>query len=138
MIEFHNYYNNDVPHFDEEHFSLWLSQIVEVHNKVVGELNYYFYSDDELLKINMELLDHDFYTDIITEDASIDNLIFGEAYLSIDRIIDNARSNNVSVELEFARVVAHGCLHLLGYNDKTEKEALVMREKENWALSLLS
>lgn len=138
MIEFHNYYNSDVPHFNEEHFVLWLSEIAEVHGKDIGELNYYFYSDDDLLKINVDLLNHDFYTDIITEDASIDNLVFGEAYLSIDRIKDNAKTNNVSEYAEFARVVVHGLLHLLGYKDKSEKDVQVMREKENWALSLLS
>lgn len=138
MIEFHNYYDSDVPHFSEEHFVLWLQQIAEIHGKEIAELNYYFYSDEDLLKINIDLLDHDFYTDIITEDASLDNLLFGEAYLSIDRIKENAISNNVDISIELARVVVHGLLHLLGYNDKSEKDAMVMREKENWALSLLS
>ena len=138
MIEFHNEDNLNVPQFDAEHFVLWVNSIVEAHNKEVGDLQYYFMTDDDLLKLNIELLDHDFYTDIITVDACIDDLVMGEAYISIDRVMENAKNNEVVTELELARVIIHGCLHLLGYNDKSESEQELMTKKENWALSLLS
>jgi rRNA maturation RNase YbeY len=128
----------NVPHFDEEHFSLWLTELVGLHQKEIGDLQYYFISDSELLQMNRDVLDHDYYTDIITFDACQGDLVNGEAYISIDRVIDNAETNKVSPVVELSRVIAHGLLHLLGYNDKTQNESREMRTKEDWALSLLS
>lgn len=137
VLEFHKDCDN-VPHFDVEHFCLWLSKVVDVHDKEIGDLQYYFVSDDELLRMNQEVLDHDYYTDIITFDACQGDLINGEAFISVDRVLDNALMNDSSPILELSRVIVHGLLHLLGYGDKTEKESSEMRLKEDWALSLLS
>jgi len=94
-------------------------------------------TDDELLELNKEHLNHDYYTDIITFDYSRGKRISGELFISTDRIKDNATTLDVSALNETRRVVAHGILHLIGFGDKTEEEALVMREKENEVLANL-
>ncbi len=100
-------------------------------------LNYIFMLDDELLEINREHLQHDYYTDIITFDLSNDeSTIFGELYISKDRIKDHAKTYEVSEEEELIRVMSHGFLHLIGFNDKSEDEALLMRKEEERCLSL--
>lgn len=100
-------------------------------------LNYIFMSDNELLKINREHLQHDYYTDIITFDMSENgNHIFGELYISKDRIKDHAKAYRVSEEEELIRVMSHGFLHLIGFNDKSKEEALSMRKEEERCLSL--
>ena len=99
-------------------------------NKEGGELNFIFCSDDYLLKINKEYLDHDYYTDIITFDYAEQNIISGDVFISKDRVLDNAEKFNVSFENEINRVMIHGVLHLLGYKDKTENERKQMRLKE--------
>lgn len=102
------------------------------HNYVISSLNYVFMTDDELLTINQESLDHDDYTDIITFDLSDqEGSIDGEIYISKDRIIENAKSFGVTFEEEMTRVISHGVLHLMGYKDKTEKDTLEMRKAEN-------
>ncbi|MFM1792949.1 MAG: hypothetical protein RLZZ252_1303 [Bacteroidota bacterium] len=100
-------------------------------------LNYIFMLDDELLEINREHLQHDYYTDIITFNLSNDeSTIFGELYISKDRIKDHAKTYEVSEEEELIRVMSHGFLHLIGFNDKSEEEALLMRKEEERCLSL--
>ena len=100
-------------------------------------LNYIFMLDDELLEINREHLQHDYYTDIITFNLSNDeSTIFGELYISKDRIKDHAKTYEVSEEEELIRVMSHGFLHLIGFNDKSEDEALLMRKEEERCLSL--
>lgn len=100
-------------------------------------LNYIFMLDDELLEINREHLQHDYYTDIITFDLSNDESnIFGELYISKDRIKDHAKTYKVSEEEELIRVMSHGFLHLIGFNDKSEEEVLLMRKEEERCLSL--
>jgi probable rRNA maturation factor len=101
-------------------------------------LSYIFCSDKYLLNINQQYLKHDFYTDIITFDLSDkSNLgIQGEIYISIDRVRNNAKEFNVSLNEELHRVIFHGALHLCGYNDKKKKEAELMRKKENLYLTL--
>jgi rRNA maturation RNase YbeY len=103
----------------------------------LGKIQVHWMSDDELLEINKEHLDHDYYTDIITFDYSTPRKISGELFISVDRIRDNASTHGSSENQEFHRVVAHGVLHLLGFKDKTEAESKVMREKENEVLQAL-
>ncbi|HEV7423609.1 MAG TPA: rRNA maturation RNase YbeY [Candidatus Paceibacterota bacterium] len=99
-------------------------------------VNYVFCSDKALLKINRQYLQHDDYTDIITFDLSeTGSGIVGEIYISIDRVRDNARKNEVLLKTELLRVIFHGALHLCGYNDKTSDEKTRMRGKENYYLS---
>ncbi len=115
----------------------WLKRIIETEGFKTGDINYIFCSDDYLLKINIEYLDHDFLTDIITFDNSEEEeRIEGDIFISIDRVKDNATAFQASFEHELKRVLAHGVLHLCGYMDKTDEEEKLMRTKENQYLQL--
>tara|TARA_A100000171_G_scaffold32688_1_gene31073 strand:- start:12877 stop:13305 length:429 start_codon:yes stop_codon:yes gene_type:complete len=122
----------------EEAINLWLQNIAKAENTEIEEISYIFCTDDYLLKINQEYLDHDYYTDIITFDNrdNINDPIESDIFISIDRVTENAIDQNVPFEVELKRVLAHGLLHLIGYNDKTEDEQQLMREKEEAYLSL--
>lgn len=100
-------------------------------------LDYIFCSDEYLLEINKNFLKHDYYTDIITFNLSDSTYIKGEIYISIDRVKDNAVSNNQGFYLELARVMFHGALHLCGYTDKKKNEKAIMRSKEDFYLKQL-
>ncbi|GAB3333323.1 rRNA maturation RNase YbeY [Larkinella ripae] len=114
----------------------WLTALAKREAFSVGELNYIFCSDDYLLQVNREYLDHDYYTDIITFDNSEEeNRLEGDIFISIDRVRDNASQLTVSEEQELRRVLAHGLLHLCGYGDKTDEEAQRMRQKEEESLT---
>ncbi|MBL3654538.1 rRNA maturation RNase YbeY [Fulvivirga sediminis] len=116
----------------------WINKIIEQEGYKLQELNFIFCSDDYLHNMNLEYLDHDTFTDIITFDNSEDDkMIEGDIFISIDRIKDNANSMNIDFENELHRVIIHGVLHLLGYGDKTESEKSLMRLKENESLTLL-
>ena len=104
---------------------------------VLGDITFVFCSDEELLGVNKEFLNHDYYTDIITFDYSEGSVISGDLFISIDRVKENALSFNVQITEELHRVAFHGVLHLLGYNDKTEAEVIIMRSKENHYLNKL-
>ena len=124
----------DLP-FDSIQSSI--PKITEHEGKDLAELSIIFCSDDELLSINQKHLNHDYYTDIITFDYSTDSYISGDLFVSVDRVSDNAEIEGVSFIEEIHRVVFHGVLHLLGYNDKEYEDVLVMREKENFYLAKL-
>ncbi|MBX2951004.1 MAG: rRNA maturation RNase YbeY [Leadbetterella sp.] len=112
-----------------------LKQIIREHGFKPGELNYIFVSDEELLKINIEYLNHHTYTDIITFDNSeSDQMIEGDIFISVERVRENAAKYQTSFEQELIRVMAHGVLHLAGYKDKKPEEAQAMREGEERAL----
>ena len=116
----------------------WIQDAAKVENCKINELQYILVSDDYLLQLNKDYLNHDTYTDIITFDYSNTNHdIEGEIYISIDRVKENALEYKVASEFEFSRVVIHGLLHLIGYDDKTPKQKEVMRQKENHYISLL-
>ncbi len=115
----------------------WIQKILEENSKSVGDLNYIFCSDDYLLKINQEHLDHDYFTDIITFDNSeSEDEIEADIYISVDRVKENSEHQDVTFENELSRVMTHGLLHLFGYSDKTDEEKKVMREKEDACISL--
>ncbi|MEP5611325.1 MAG: rRNA maturation RNase YbeY [Cyclobacteriaceae bacterium] len=119
-------------------YKSWLESIVLEHQKKLGDVNYIFCSDDHLLEINKTHLDHDYYTDIITFDNSdTDDSLEADIFISIDRVRENAPLHGASFENELSRVLVHGLLHLLGYNDKTESDTKRMREKETAYISLL-
>ncbi len=115
----------------------WLKRQAEAEGYAVGELNYIFCSDDYVLQVNRDHLQHDYYTDIITFDTSeSDDKIEGDIFISIDRVADNAAQLGVSAQQEMSRVLAHGLLHLCGYSDKTDNEVAAMRAKEDeWLAS---
>ena len=115
----------------------WLNSIAKAETHEIENLNYIFCSDEHLLSINQQFLDHDYYTDIITFDNSEkDRSIQADVFVSIDRVKENATNNNVSFNLELKRVLIHGLLHLVGFNDKTQSEQKAMRQKEDTCLSL--
>lgn len=115
----------------ETDFANWIEKIIVSENKELGEINYIFCNDDYLHKINVEYLDHDTLTDIITFDYTEENIISGDILISTERVEDNANDFNVSFQEELLRVMAHGILHLCGYKDKTDEESNFMRQKEN-------
>lgn len=115
----------------------WINQAIKKEKYILGELSYNFCSDEHLLQINIDHLNHDFYTDIITFELNEDKTIIGDVYISIDRVKDNAKQNSKTFTNELMRVLIHGVLHLCGYKDKTKKDAALMREKEDYYLSLL-
>ena len=115
----------------------WIKYTIEKNNKQIGEISYIFCSEEQLLEINKEFLNHDYYTDIITFDYSESDIISGDLFISIDRIKDNAKTLGISYQEELHRVIIHGILHLLGFKDKTDEESQNMRLLENECLSNL-
>ncbi len=114
----------------------WLYRVAKQQKRTIGELSYIFVSDEQLLQMNQEFLQHDTYTDIISFDYTEGTTVAGEFYISIDRVRDNAKSFGVPVRDELHRVMAHGLLHLCGYKDKRAKDAAEMRKQEEKALAL--
>lgn len=119
-------------------YKTWLGEIIKEHKFELRELNYIFCTDEYLLNINREYLDHDYYTDIITFDNSEEEgFIEGDIFVSIDRIRDNANEFNQEFTKELTRVIAHGLLHLVGFGDKGENEIKEMRKQEDLAIQKL-
>ena len=128
----------EMPPLDPQRDKAWIEAVAQAYGKRVGELYYYFCSDEKLLEINRERLGHDFYTDIVTFPLTdCKNLLSSEFCLSIDRIKENAETFGRTYESELHRVIIHGVLHLIGFDDHTEEDEKVMREKEEEALELL-
>lgn len=116
---------------------IWLQQVIRKEGKVPGDISYIFCDDNHMLENNIAFLDHDTYTDIITFDDCVGSIINGSILISLDRVADNAEKFNKSFENELLRVIVHGTLHLCGYKDKTDEEAMVMRQKEDESLEML-
>jgi rRNA maturation RNase YbeY len=115
----------------------WLKSVARDYNKKISSLNIIFTTDDYLIEMNQKFLNHDTYTDIITFDQSNDaNHIEADIYISVDRVVENAKSLAKSIEEEMHRVIVHGVLHLVGYKDKTLADKEEMRKKENHYLAL--
>lgn len=115
----------------------WIKQIIELEKKTLGTINYIFTSDEELLKKNIQFLNHNTLTDIITFDYCEGKHLNGDIFISIERVTENAQKFEVTFGEELHRVIIHGALHLCGYKDKTKLDAETMRKKENWALRKL-
>lgn len=129
-------YETDFEIGNEILFSEWISKIIVSENKTEGEINYIFCDDDYLHKINLEYLQRDDLTDIISFDYSVGNELHGDIFISIERVKENAADYDVTFNEELKRVMAHGVLHYAGYKDKTEKDAGIMRTKENEKIAL--
>lgn len=128
----------EMPSIDFEKVKNWINEIAENHGKRVGELYYYFCSDDKLLEINQERLGHDFYTDIVTFPLTdCETVLSSEFCISLDRIADNAKSFGRSYDSELHRVIIHGVLHIIGFDDKCPEDEKMMRFKEEESLSIL-
>ena len=128
MIKFN--YETEFELLDEQRYASWLSDVIASEQKGEGEINYIFCDDDYLHKINLEYLNHDDLTDIISFDYSVGNELHGDIYVSVERVKDNAIDFSVPFEEELNRVLVHGILHYCGYKDKGESEATMMRQKE--------
>ena len=125
--------------FELEHPNLvqdWIQHAITNEDKVAGEISYIFCSDEYLHKINLEHLQHDTLTDIITFNYCEDDLINSDIFISVDRVKENAGLFKTSFENELSRVMIHGILHLVGYDDKTDEDKVIMRSKEDFYLTL--
>lgn len=127
----------EMPPIEPQRVKAWIGEVVEKHGKTVGELYYYFCGDEKLLEINKERLGHDFYTDIVTFPLTeCETVLSSEFCISIDRIKENAETFGRSYESELHRVIIHGVLHLIGFDDLTDEEEKEMREQEEISLEL--
>ena len=127
--------NDEIPEFDPEFFVLTLPELISIEGKEVGDISLVFCNDEQLLLMNKKHLDHDYYTDVITFDYTLHNFISGDIFISVDRVRENAIEYKTTFHLEMCRVVFHGTLHLLGYNDKTELDIVQMRAKEDLCIN---
>lgn len=125
-----------MPNLDFDRVRSWITAVAEREGYSVGELYYYFCSDEALLNINKQRLGHDFYTDIVTFPLIEETLLSSEFCLSVDRIAENSLNFGRSFENELLRVIIHGVLHLMGYDDRTDEERAEMRSKEEECLNI--
>ena len=120
---------------DKSLFRKWIISEISGYSHLAGEISLIFCSDDYLLEINKKYLSHDFYTDIVTFDYSTGNLISGDLFISIDRVTDNANALKIQTSLELKRVIIHGILHLLGFEDGNEALKQKIHELEDLSIS---
>jgi rRNA maturation RNase YbeY len=116
----------------------WIGEVIASYNFKVGDINYIFCSDAEILKVNIQYLNHNYYTDIITFPYTVNNIISADMYISIHTVDDNAKKFNQTFIRELNRVMVHGVLHLVGYSDSTDIEQKEMRLNEDKSLELLN
>lgn len=127
----------EIPDFNPEFFDLWLSKVGKEYDVKLKDIAYIFCTDNYLLEVNKTYLDHDYYTDIITFNYNEGDSLSGDLFISYDRIQENAiKYGKGNVFDELCRVMAHGLLHLIGYNDKTKDEAKEMERNEDLCLNL--
>lgn len=134
MISFN--YETDFELDNEDAFSSWISKVIKSENKKEGEINFIFCDDDYLHKLNVEYLDHDTLTDVISFDYSVGNELHGDVFISTERVSDNAKDFNIAFEEEIKRVIIHGILHYCGYKDKSQDEEALMRSKEEEKINM--
>ena len=135
MIEFHYEINFSLK--NKMSISKWIDETIRSENKTTGDINYIFCTDDYLLSKNIKYLNHESFTDIITFNYCEGNKINCDIMISIDRVKENSSIFDTTFTKELYRVMIHGILHLIGYDDKTEKEKNLMRKKEDFYLKKL-
>ena len=135
MIEFN--YETTFAIDQEDRYKNWISECIQSYDYTEGELNYIFCDDAYLLKLNVEFLDHDTLTDIISFDYTMGKLIGGDIFISVERVKENAELFKQPFEEELARVMIHGVLHYMGFKDKSSAEKKAMRAEEEACLELL-
>ena len=133
MIEYQYIESNKIINSDA--ISLWLTNVIKEEGQQLGELVYVLCKDEYLLEKNIQFLDHNSLTDIITFDYCKGEIVNGDILISTERVEENSKTYKVNYLTELHRVMVHGLLHLLGYKDKNEKDAKTMREKENYYLN---
>ena len=134
------YHSEDIPmpSIKKRETTEWVKSVAASYGKKVGEIAYIFCSDEKILEVNRQYLEHDYYTDIITFDYTEGNRIAGDLFISLDTVRTNAEQFDQLYERELHRVIIHGILHLCGINDKGPGEREVMEEAENKALALIN
>lgn len=126
-----------IPGFSRKKAREWIMNTIKEEGGCLGDITFVFCNDDYLLRLNLEYLEHDTLTDIITFDYCEDKgNISGDIFISIERVRENASGLNLSFAEELNRVMIHGVLHLLGYKDKRTDDEMLMRQKENYYLTL--
>ena len=123
---------------NQDKLTSWIHSVIISEDRKEGEINYIFCNDEYLHKLNVEFLDHDTLTDIISFDYTVGKELHGDIFISIDRVIDNANDLDVDFVNELHRVMIHGILHYCGYKDKSREEKNIMRDKEDYYLKLLT
>lgn len=126
----------DMPAINKQLIKLWLEKVATSHNRKVGEISYIFCSDEKILEVNKQYLQHDYYTDIITFDYCKGRIISGDLFISLDTVKTNAETFNTPYKEELHRTIIHGILHLCGINDKGPGEREIMEQAENEALAI--
>ena len=134
MIDF--VYNTNFRIENHKVFSRWLVEVAAAENCLIHDLVFLFVSDQELLAMNKKYLKHNYFTDVITFGELDGDKISGNIAISVDRVLDNSKRYGVRFDEELKRVMVHGLLHIIGYNDKTKKEKLTMSQKETDALKM--
>ena len=136
MIEF---FAEDIsmPEINEDKISSWVEEVVQSYGFQLGDISYIFCSDEYILKVNVEYLEHDYYTDIITFDYTEEKIIAGDLFISLDTVKSNAEQFGQKFDTELHRVIIHGILHLCGLKDKSPEDEKLMREAEDKALNNL-
>ena len=129
-------YKSDFKLDNEVKYTQWLEKCIDIFGFELGDLTYTFMSDADLLKLNIEYLDHDTYTDIISFDYTIGEIISGDIMISVDRVRENADSLGLMFHVELLRVMSHGVLHYMGFKDKSEIEKNEMRSQEDIFINL--
>jgi rRNA maturation RNase YbeY len=133
------FFNEDIK-FDLKNkrtLKKWITISIEKEDKTLGQINYIFTSDKYLLAINQKYLSHNYFTDIVTFNYCTEKIISGDIYISLPTVKNNSGLFNVTYNDELFRVMIHGILHLVGYNDSTNAEKAIMREKEDYYLAIL-
>ncbi len=130
-------YETDFKISNEEQIQKWISNCIDAYGFSEGEINYIFCDDEYLLKLNIEFLEHDTLTDIISFDYTLGKLISGDIFISVERVNENAKKLGQTFDNEINRVVIHGILHYIGFKDKTAQAKIQMREEEDKCLALL-
>lgn len=125
-----------MPVLKKREMTAWIKEVAASYGKKIGEIAYIFCSDEKILEVNREYLQHDYYTDIITFDYCEGNILSGDLFISLDTVKTNAEEFKTEYEEELHRTIIHGILHLCGINDKGEGEREIMEAAENKALAL--
>jgi rRNA maturation RNase YbeY len=126
------------PKFKRRETKKWISLTIEKYHKRMGSITYIFCSDEEILRINKQYLNHDYYTDIITFDYTENEIVSGDLFISSDTVRTNSEKFQTDYNEELHRVMVHGILHLCGFNDKTPEDERLMRKMEDEALKVLN
>uniref|UniRef100_UPI0040479288 rRNA maturation RNase YbeY n=1 Tax=Flavobacterium sp. TaxID=239 RepID=UPI0040479288 len=134
MINFN--YETDFILENETDYEDWITLSIQSEKKSLGELTYVFCDDDYLHKINVEYLNHDTLTDIISFNYTEGDVISGDIFISVERVKDNASDFNTSFNEELKRVIIHGVMHYCGYKDKSKEDELLMRNKEDEKIAM--